>query len=179
MEGFLGEIRLFGGNFAPDSWAFCDGRSYSVHTYQVLYSILGTKYGGDGINDFKVPDLRGRVAIGVGAGTDLPIIKLGDKGGAELQTMTFDQMPIHTHIASASIAYPAYSHEGDTGSPQGSYLAGLYGAYSTELPDTHMSPALNEGKLSNTGSGLPFSIIQPVTALNYIICIEGYYPVRS
>ncbi|MGO4708981.1 phage tail protein [Chryseobacterium sp. 2TAF14] len=179
MEGYIGEIRLFAGNFAPLGWAFCDGTLYSIAVYSTVYSILGTTYGGDGKTTFGVPDLRGRVAVGTGQGAGLPNIELGEAGGTETVTMTTAQMPMHTHTGTATIAFPAFSEAGDTGIPSGTILGGLQGAYSTQQADTNIAPATVSGNLSAVGSAVPFSIVQPVMAANYIICLEGYYPPRS
>jgi microcystin-dependent protein len=179
MEGYIGEIRLFGGNFAPLGWVFCDGTKYSLSEFTAAFSILGTTFGGDGQNNFAVPDLRGRVAVGTGQGAGLSAINLGQNGGSESVTMTSAQMPAHSHTAAATITFPAYSDEGDTGSPTGNILAGLPGAYSTQAPDTNIAPAAIAGSISVVGGNLPFGIIQPVLVTNYIICLEGIYPPRN
>lgn len=179
MEGYIGEIRLFGGNFAPLGWAFCDGTLYSIAEYTTVYSILGTTFGGDGRVTFAVPDLRGRIAVGTGQGAGLSPIDLGETGGTETVTMTSAQMPAHTHTAAATIAFPCFSDEGNTGSPAGNILAGSEAAYSTQAPDTFIAPATTTGSISSVGSNVPFSIVQPVLATNYIICLEGYYPPRQ
>lgn len=179
MEGYIGEIRLFGGNFAPLGWAFCDGTLYSISEYTAAFSIVGNTYGGNGQSTFGVPDLRGRVAVGAGQGAGLSPIDLGEIGGTETVTMTTAQMPAHSHTASATITFPCFSDEGNTGSPAGNLLAGLPGAYSSLAPDTTVAPAATSGSLSVIGSNMPFSIVQPVLATNYIICLEGIYPPRN
>ncbi|MDQ1095201.1 MULTISPECIES: phage tail protein [Chryseobacterium] len=179
MEGYIGEIRLFGGNFAPLGWVFCDGTKYSLAEYTAAFTLLGTTFGGDGQTTFAVPDLRGRVAVGTGQGTGLTAINLGQTGGSETVTMTSAQMPLHSHAAAATITFPCFSDEGDTGSPTGNILAGLSGAYSTQAPDTTIAPAAITGSISVVGSSIPFSIIQPVLSTNYIICLEGYFPPRD
>ncbi|MBD3903417.1 tail fiber protein [Chryseobacterium sp. Ch-15] len=179
MEGYIGEIRLFAGNFAPRGWVFCDGTQYSISMYQAVFSILGTTYGGNGQTTFGAPDLRGRLAVGTGQGAGLSNIELGQVGGTETVTMNTTQMPMHTHTAMATIAFPAFSEAGDTGTPSGAILGGLQGAYSSQSADTNIAPATASGTLSNVGGGIPFEIIQPVLAANYIICFEGIYPSRS
>lgn len=179
MEGYIGEVRLFAGNFAPGGWAFCDGSSQSIAVYTAAYSILGTTFGGDGQTTFNLPDLRGRVAVGTGTGQGLQNIVLGQAAGTENVTLTTAQMPGHTHAASATISFPAYSDAGDSGSPSGNILAGLTGAYSTQAADTHVAPAATTGTTSIVGSNVPFSILQPVLAANYIICLEGIFPSRN
>ncbi|NMR34368.1 phage tail protein [Chryseobacterium aquaticum] len=179
MEGYIGEIRLFAGNFAPLGWAFCDGTQYSISMYEASFAILGTIYGGNGQTTFAVPDLRSRIAVGTGTGAGLTNISLGQAGGSESAVMTLAQMPAHNHSASSAIGFPAYSDSGDTGSPSGTILGGLQGAYSTQPADTHIAPATTTGSLSVVGGGMPFGIIQPVLATNYIICLEGIFPSRS
>ena len=179
MEGYIGEIRVFAGNFAPQGWVLCDGKPYSIRSYDAAYSILGTLYGGDGTTTFNVPDLRGRLAVGIGQVAGSQQVMLGEKGGNETVAMSIAQMPNHNHVASATVAFPAYSHLGEIGSPQGSVLAGLDRAYSTKAPDTNIAPAQNTGSLSSVGQGLPFGIVQPVLAVNYIICMVGIYPSRQ
>lgn len=179
MEGYIGEVRLFAGNFAPGGWAFCDGSLQSIAVYTAAYSIIGTIYGGDGQSTFKLPDLRGRIAVGAGQGAGLARIELGQSGGAENVTLTTAQMPTHTHASTATISFPSYSDAGNTGSPTGNILAGLDGAYSTQAADTHIAPAAAPGSITNVGSNIPFSILQPVLAANYIICLEGIFPSRN
>ena len=97
MEPFVGEIRMFAGNFAPRGWAFCDGQLLSVSDNDALFSLLGTIYGGDGRTTFGLPDLRGRIPIHAGQGSGLSNRRLGSKGGAEQVTVTVNQTPTHTH----------------------------------------------------------------------------------
>jgi len=179
MEGTVGEIRLFAGTFAPLSWAFCNGSSMSIAEYTTLYAVIGNTFGGDGVTNFNLPDLQSRTAIGTGQGPGLKAVQLGEAGGAESVTMTIAQMPTHSHTGAATISIQAYSGAGDTGSPTGAVLAGLTGAYSTEPADTNLAAESATIPLTVAGSGQPFSIIQPYSASNYIICTEGIYPSRS
>ncbi|WEK70373.1 MAG: tail fiber protein [Candidatus Chryseobacterium colombiense] len=179
MEGYIGEIRLFAGNFAPLGWAFCDGALYSIATYSATYSILGTTYGGNGQTTFAVPDLRGRIPVGTGTGAGLSNVTLGEIGGKESVTMTVLQMPAHTHSASATVSFPASIDGGGESFTSESILGGLQGAYSSQAADTHLAPQITSSILSTVGNNTPFEIIQPVMAANYIICLEGIYPSRS
>jgi microcystin-dependent protein len=117
--------------------------------------------------------------VGTGQGVGLSAINLGQAGGTETVTMTTGQMPAHSHTAAATITFPCFSDEGNTGSPAGNVLAGLSGAYSSMAPDTTVAPAATSGSLSIVGGNVPFSIVQPVLATNYIICLEGLYPPRG
>jgi len=179
MEGYIGEVRLFAGNFAPRSWAYCDGSSMSISEYSALYAIIGDTFGGNGVTSFNLPDLRSRVAVGAGTGPGLTPIALGQAAGSETTTMSVNQMPAHNHFASAVVSMPAYNSPDTQGTPTNNYLAGLAGAYSAEVPDSHLAPIAAPVALSNTGAGIPFPVMQPITALNYIICLEGIFPSRN
>lgn len=179
MEGYIGEVRLFAGNFAPRSWSFCDGSSMSIAEYSALYAIIGDTFGGNGVTSFNLPDLRSRAAVGAGTGPGLSAITLGQAAGTETVTMSVPQMPAHNHFASAVVSMPAYAGTDTLGSPTDAYLAGLAGAYSAEVPDTHLAPIAAPIALSAVGMAVPFNIMQPITALNYIICVEGIFPSRN
>ena len=103
-EPFVGEVRMFAGNFAPRGWAFCDGQLLAVSQNDALFSLLGTIYGGDGRTTFGLPDMRGRVAIHAGSGPGLSPRRLGAKAGSEKETLTVNQMPSHTHAWQGSTA---------------------------------------------------------------------------
>ena len=115
-EPFVGEIRMFGFNFAPRGWAFCHGSLLPIAQYNALFSLLGTNFGGDGRTSFGLPDLRGRCPIGEGTGPGLSTRRLGEKSGAESHTLTVNQMPSHTHNL-------ASSDEGTETIPVNKYLA--------------------------------------------------------
>ncbi len=175
MEGTTGEIRLFGGNFAPLYWAFCDGSLMNIAENTALYSLLGTTYGGDGNQTFALPDFRGRVAVGTDLAGRYP---LGMASGSESATMNMLNMPAHTHASSSIIQVPASNQPGTTSDPNGNVLASVAGLYSTEDADTALKVVTDNGMLSPAGQGMPFSIQQPFSVLNYIICTEGIYPSR-
>ena len=100
-EPFVGEIRMFAGNFAPQGWAFCDGQLLSVNQNDALFSLLGTIYGGDGRTTFGLPDLRGRLPMHAGTGPGLSPQRMGSMGGQENVTLTVNEMPAHSHSANA------------------------------------------------------------------------------
>lgn len=179
MEGTIGEIRIFAGNFAPLYWSFCNGSPLSISEYTALYALIGTTYGGDGVQTFNVPDLRSRIPVGTGQGPGLPQMILGHVGGAETAVMSSNQMPAHTHMGTGTVSIPAYSQADSTGSPTNAELAGLTGAYSTETADTNLKTETSTVNLATAGQGMPFSIIQPYTSVNYIICVEGIFPTRN
>src|SRR6476661_6056725 len=97
-EPFIGEIRMFAGNFAPAGWAFCDGAILQISGHDALFNLIGTTYGGDGQQTFALPDLQGRIPVHAGAGSDGITYQLGEKGGTETVTLTTSQIPAHTHI---------------------------------------------------------------------------------
>ncbi|WP_400193058.1 phage tail protein [Hymenobacter sp. B81] len=179
MEEFIGIIKLFGGNFAPQGWAFCNGQLMSIAQNSALFSILGTTYGGDGVTTFGLPDLRSRVAVGMGQGPGLSNYVQGQMAGTENVTLLANQMPAHTHMLNAS------SQPGATNAPAGGVLALPVGstgggeevtvnAFGT-APDTTLNPA----SVGVSGGNMPHENLQPYLALNYIICLEGIYPSRS
>jgi len=122
MEGYIGQIMIFAGNFKPKGWVFCDGTILSISQFQALFAIIGTTYGGDGRSTFKLPDLKGRAPIGAGSGGGLTPINVGELGGTNKTTLKVNNLPAHNHtlIASNSV--------GDTASPQGAYFSIAGGA---------------------------------------------------
>lgn len=177
MEGTIATIYMFAGNFAPRSWAFCQGQLLSIAENQALFSLIGTIYGGDGVTTFALPDFRGRVPVGVGDGPGLSDYVEGQSGGAEQTTMTVAQMPAHTHTVTPQVAVS--TGNGTTDEPDSNVLAG------TSSP-TYAAAGSANGKLAGVsatetpaGGSQPFGIIQPYLAMNFVICLEGIYPSRS
>lgn len=186
MDPFLGQIILFGGNFAPRGWAMCNGQLMSIAQNSALFSVLGTTYGGDGINTFALPDLRGRAPIGWGNGPGLTPVALGQMGGTETTTLTLANLPNHTHnaIANLQVAQGASSNGGDTDTPNpGAVPAATGGSaiYSHATPDTTLLPAHATGTITvgATGSNAPVNNHMPYAGMNYIIALEGIYPSRG
>ena len=171
QEGFIGEIRMFAGNYAPQGWAFCQGQLLSISQNTALFSILGTTYGGDGRVTFALPNLSGRVPVGVGQGAGLTNRQLGEVSGTETVTLTTAQMPAHSHTVNAVTA------DGNQNLPTNSFPANtktLDKEYSTVAPNTTMNPTM----IGVSGGSQPFSIMQPSLGMNYIICVNGIYPSR-
>jgi microcystin-dependent protein len=167
MDPFLGEIRLFAGNFAPRSWALCNGQIMSIAQNTALFSLLGTTYGGNGQTTFALPDLRGRVPVHAGQGPGLTNYDLGQQGGTETQTLTTSQIPAHTHALNAS------SNDETTNRPTNAVPAkgGVY--------DGTLNATMNPGAIGATGASQPHPNVQPYTTLNYIIALEGIFPSRN
>ncbi|MFX0557709.1 phage tail protein [Maribacter sp. CXY002] len=170
MEGFIGQIILFAGNFAPRNWAFCNGQLLAISQNTALFSIIGTTYGGDGRTTFGLPDLRGRAAIGEGTGPGLPSVRLGEKSGSAQNYLTVNQLPSHNH----GVSLPA-KEEADTEVPTGNFIAGAgFDGFGTTSDTTMGSLPQN-----NVGGGQPVNNMQPSLVANYIICLYGTFPSRS
>lgn len=181
MEGTLSEIRMFAGNFAPKSWAFCAGQLLPINSNQALFSLIGTTYGGNGTTNFALPNLCGRVPVGTGV-TDggINAYQLGEINGSTNVTVLPQNMPQHTHMVNSNPpTLHAYSDGGDTGNPTNAHLAGLNDLYSTELADTSLAPINSNVTVGLTGGSQAISIQQPYLGMNYIICLNGVYPSRQ
>ncbi len=171
MDPFLGEIRMFGGNFAPVGWALCEGQLLSISQNAALFSILGTTFGGNGTTNFALPDLRGRVPIDQGAGPGLAPYTLGQSGGTETVTLLVNQMPAHSH------ALNAYNGAGDKSTVAGNLPAN--GAKPDYYSDQAATTTMNPGTIGSAGGGAPVSVLQPYLTLNFIIALQGIFPSRS
>ncbi|HKP32318.1 MAG TPA: tail fiber protein [Chitinophagaceae bacterium] len=176
MEGTIGEIRLFAGNFAPRNWAFCAGQLMSISQNTALFSILGTTYGGNGQTTFALPDLRARTAVGPGQGPGLSNITLGEVSGTETVTLLTTQMPAHNHTLSGVNA------SGTTGNPTSSTLAttkdatdNTINSYATATP----AAVLHNQSIGISGNSQPVPIRNPYLGMNYIICLFGIFPSRN
>ena len=168
-EPFLGEIYIVPYTFAPRGYAFCQGQILPIAQNTALFSLLGTTYGGNGQTTFALPDLRGRMPVGVGQGPGLSNIDLGQVSGTETATLTKDQMPAHGHPASATQAAGTSTRPSGKVPAAGAAVYGNAGDGST----------LNQAFIQNTGGGQPFNLRNPYLGLNYIIALEGIYPSRN
>jgi microcystin-dependent protein len=181
MEGTIAEIRMFGGNFAPRGWFFCNGQLLSIAQNTAFFSLLGTTYGGDGQVTFGLPDFRGRVAVGTGNGAGLPSVQLGEMSGLNTTTLLSINLPAHNHQVSGNINMQASTDGGLISDPNGRYL-GPGAFYTTPTgPGDLVNLASTAVNLPTTiaGSNSPVSIMQPYTGMNYIVCSEGIYPSRN
>jgi microcystin-dependent protein len=183
MEGYISEVRMFGGNFAPRSWAFCDGSLRSIAQETALFALIGTTYGGDGQTTFGLPDLRSRVPIHTGQGPGLSNYVLGQMAGSENITLTAVNVGGHTHAVTGNAGVAAATGDGQTPVAVNNFLAGngeaIYGA---ATDNSNMAPASLAGitVAVQTPSGTtPISTLQPYQAINFIICIEGIFPSRN
>ena len=162
-QPFVGEIRMFAGNFAPAGWAFCEGQQLAIAENDVLFQLIGTTYGGDGQSTFNLPDLRGRLPIHMGNG-----FIQAETGGAEEITLTVNQIPAHSHPLIATTA------AGTAASPQGSVLAAS-GSSNVYRPAPGAA-ALAPEAVGSAGGSQPHSNLQPYLCLNFIISLFGIFP---
>lgn len=180
MDGTIGEIRMFAGNFAPKNWAFCQGQIMPISQNTALFSIIGTYYGGDGRVSFALPDFRGRVAIGQGVGPGLSNYVLGQMSGSEQNTITSSNLPAHTHALNVS------STNADNATPVTGSSIAVTGTqngreFTADLSFNSTTPivSLNPASVGLTGGNQPINNLQPYLGINYIICLVGIFPSRS
>lgn len=162
-QPYVGEIRMFAGNFAPAGWMLCEGQLLSIAENETLFSLIGTTYGGDGQSAFALPDLRGRIPIHTGND-----FILGEKGGVGQVTLTVSQLPAHTH------AVRAQSGPGNTNSPENAVWA--KSSFYQFSDQTGSLQGLNTAAAGSTGGGQPHSNMMPYLCVNFIISLYGIYP---
>lgn len=175
MDPYIGEIRIFAGNYAPTDWQLCDGSALPVSGNEALFSLIGTLYGGDGVTTFNVPDLRGRLAISQGQGPGLTNRVAGQSGGTEQAALDATSMAVHAHTLNTA------------GTTANTPTAGPTVTFANTADDNTMyvndgatpapgkvNPAANT--IAVTGAGQAHANIMPSMALNYIICLIGIYP---
>ncbi|WP_339763985.1 tail fiber protein [uncultured Hoeflea sp.] len=170
-EPFVGEIRMFAGNFAPRGWAFCDGQLLAVSQNDALFSLLGTIYGGDGRTTFGLPDVRGRVPLHQGTGPGLSSRRLGSKGGSESETLTTNQLASHSHDFMANTAMATDEN------PEGRVVAQGAGVnfYRGESQSTSMASDM----IAHTGGSRSHTNLMPTLCIHFIIALFGIYPSRQ
>jgi microcystin-dependent protein len=170
-EQYVGEIRLFGFPRIPDGWLPCNGQTLAISEYQTLYTLIGTTYGGDGVQTFNAPDLRGRVPIGQGQGPALPVYVLGQMAGEDAHTLVNAELPSHSHALVSS------TQTGNTATPAlNVHLAtastgNLYAPAANAPPYQVMAPSVQP-----SGSSAPHNNIMPTVVANYCIAYAGIFP---
>ncbi len=176
MDPYIGEIRIFAGNFAPQNWLFCNGQLLSIADYSALFTLLGTTYGGDGQNTFGVPNLQSRAVVGVGLGPGLSSYVQGQQAGTENVTLTTLQLPVHGHQVQA--APKAHTGTPTQDNPGGAYFGDGGGNIYAPSSGTGKlaSGAFIGGQVGVAGASQAHSNIQPLLAVNYIIATTGIYP---
>lgn len=180
MEPFLGQVSIFACNFAPSGWALCEGQLLPISQYTALFSLLGTNFGGNGVNTFGLPDLRGRAPFGMGQGVGLSPYAIGEVGGDEGVSIDATTYPAHSHALNAATGTAASNApagaveaEGQTGGRGGTADLALYSAAGTRTP---LAPAALTAAAGGSG---PHNNRQPYLALNFCIALRGIYPPRS
>ena len=166
MDPFIGEIKIFGGTFAPLGWNFCDGTTLDIAQNQPLYSLIGTTYGGDGVTNFKLPDLRGRIPV------HRNTIVLGQVGGEETVALIENNYGAHAHPFYATTALANQPTVAGNTTAQ----SGTIALYTEDTPQIEMDPS---SVRTIPGSGLPHDNMHPFQAINYIIALEGIYPSQN
>ena len=167
-QPFVGEIRMFGGNFAPAGWAFCDGSLLPISENETLFQLIGTTYGGDGQTTFALPDLRGRIPVHVGPG-----FTLGEQGGAETVTLTVQQLPVHSHAANAVSGSANSSASPGNNTTWGGVTSG--NPYTDQPGDVTMNP----GSIGLSGGSQPHDNFMPYLCVNFILSLFGVFPSQS
>ena len=167
-DPYVGEIRMFGGNFAPVGWAFCAGQTIPISENDTLFTLIGTTYGGDGQETFKLPDLQGRTPVHQGNGH-----VIGEVGGVESVTLSTQQIPVHNH------AWVATTNTGTLPDPGNNILArtntpGVF-LYGTDVPDVQ----LNNQSIQPVGGSQPHDNMAPYLVVSYIISLYGIFPSQN
>lgn len=172
-QPFLGEIRMFGFNFAPVGWAFCNGQTMAISQNTALFSLIGTTYGGNGVQSFALPNLQSRVPIHQGQGLALSPYVIGQQGGVENVTLNSNQMPQHTHTPNCN------TNPGDQRGPAGGVWAqeatGQTATYTQNAPNGTMS----QQAIGMAGGNQPHYNVQPFLVVNFCIALQGIFPSRS
>ena len=165
---YVGEIRIFAGSFAPAGWAFCDGQLLPISENDVLFNLIGTTYGGDGQSTFALPDLRGRVPVHMGTGSDGITYQIGEKAGVETVTLSTQQIPAHNHAFLASLGAPSSTD------PTNGVIAqsGQIHMFTEDVANKQM----NASSLSPAGGNQPHDNLQPFLCVNFILSLFGVFP---
>ncbi|MBY5956814.1 tail fiber protein [Membranicola marinus] len=170
-EPYVGEIRMFAGNFAPRGWAFCDGQLLAVSQNDALFSLLGTIYGGDGRTTFGLPDLRGRLPIHAGTGPGLSPRRLGAKGGAEKVTLTVNQLPSHNH------EFKGTNDLSSSPNPE-AHVVSRSTDVDAYIKNEAVDQNLNSDTLTKIGASQSHTNLMPYLCVHFIIALFGIYPSR-
>ncbi|WP_020408657.1 phage tail protein [Hahella ganghwensis] len=173
-ESFIGEIRMFGGNFAPLHWGFCNGQLIAVTQNSALFSLIGAAYGGDGRSSFGIPDMRGRIPVHHGTGPGLTPLNVGNKYGVEEVTLTTSQIPSHSHPLQAS------KDSASSDSPTGMVLGSLVSPDAIyTMTSSTSTGVMNENSVLNAGGTQSHSNMMGYQCVSFIISLAGSYPSRN
>jgi microcystin-dependent protein len=174
---YIGEVRMFGGSFAPINWALCNGQPMAISQYDVLFNLIGTTYGGDGVQTFNLPNLQGRLCVGIGQGTGLSNYVIGQMGGTEQVTLNAQTSPAHPHPFMATMTGATLTNPTNNllaSAPSGGHLYTI----------NTSSPAPTFGNLSSqacstTGGSQPHDNLMPSQCVSFIIALYGIFPSQS
>ena len=169
---FVGEIRMFAGNFPPNGWAFCDGAVIPISENDTLFNLIGTTYGGDGQETFALPNLQSRVPIHQGTGSSGTTYQLGELGGVEQVTLSTQQIPNHNH------AFLASTDSGSVLSPNNA-VPGAGTSVTIYRPQANPAIAMDAGSVGAAGGSQPHDNMMPFICINYIISLFGIYPTQN
>jgi len=180
MEGTMAVVSIVAYDFAPKYWASCNGQTLAIAQNQALFSLLGTTYGGNGINTFALPDMRGRVQVSPGISTTGTNYTLGEMTGTENVSLSINNLPPHNHNGTVNMT-PRAGTGNDDLTPIGNYPGTLDNGYATSAtPATFMNgPHIVSTTIGASGSSMPFSVLTPYLALNHVICMYGIFPSRN
>jgi len=170
-QPYVGELRMFAGNFAPAGWMFCDGQLLPISENETLFQLIGTTYGGDGQETFALPSLASRVPIHSGTGSDGINYQLAEQFGVESVTLTTNQLPVHSHVPIGT----------DNNGNQASPIGGLSAASAVAKPYNPNNASVNMGSpsMSPTGGSQPHENLQPYLCINFIISLFGIFPSQT
>lgn len=187
MDEYIGIVKLFAGTFAPRGWLFCQGQLLPIQQYNAVFALLGTQFGGDGRVTFGLPNLQGGVPLGAGTTASGATYIQGETGGNASVTLLGTNIPAHTHTGTGTISVSSSNSTEST--PVAGNSIGVPGSvvsrnfaptlgFVTATPSVNLASNITTGATVNAGGALPVNVLQPYTAMNYIICIEGIYPPR-
>lgn len=183
----MGMVKIFAGNFAPRGYQFCNGQMIAIAQNSALFALLGTTYGGNGQTTFGLPDLRGRAPVGWGQGPGLSNYALGEVNGSESRSILITNMPAHNHIATSTLILNASDAAATVGTPVAGNALGAgkdvntdpVSMYTTSAPNIPLTGGSVATTVGLNGGSQPLSILQPILAISYIICMEGAFPSRN
>jgi microcystin-dependent protein len=173
-DPFVGELRLVGFNFAPSNWATASGQILAISQNTPLFSLLGTRFGGNGTSTFGLPNLQGSIPVGAGQGPGLSDYTVGEVGGQPNETLLQAEMPVHTHTVRANI------HDAGASTPaNNAFGKGIASAGNLYTTNTTPTVQMNAGAISSVGGNLPHNNMMPYLTLNWIISLYGVFPARG
>lgn len=178
MEGVIGVVTWFAGDFVPRNWALCNGAILAINGNQALFSILGNTYGGNGTTNFALPDLQGRYPISAGVIQNRQTYVEGEKLGEPKIQLGVNHLPPHNHDGTTTVAMDVSSSEGIINRAQNTYPAGAPQAYSNS-PAAYMAEPAYTAVVAAAGENVPVPLMMPYLVVNYIICLTGIYPSRN